>query len=199
MPAPNDFVQIIRDLKRRVDAIEKRSPLAGSGMSVTDQGVVTVDGSLVVEGDFTAEGKIDNAALVSPVVPVSVNQQRDGFAVGVPWTTVLDYSLAVPSGFSSAVVLATSRTTAFMNRGTPGDTDYIRSRLTVAGVESGDYPLAVTGAGGSGTSHASVAVNPASLGATLDFTVEAAWDYADGGSPYTNNEVRLAATVLFLR
>jgi hypothetical protein len=80
-----------------------------SKTGLTIAGELLVTGAMRVQGTLSLPaGIIDNDALAQPVVPSAFNSSSSGFAMGGAWETKAQVALAVPDGFSRAVVLANS-------------------------------------------------------------------------------------------
>ena len=176
-----DFVQLFRDLVRRVTKLEQRSAWANSGMSPTAPGEVTVDGSLVVgsgeakSGNFAAGatgwhlgsdgnvevnditlrgGIIGNEALTNPVIPNSVwKGTTANFGLAVAWTALVSESLTIPAGVTSVQVLGFVRLVA---ANSTASKDYLYSNLDIGGLSSGGFSTPVA-PGDYGTSFCSFA------------------------------------------
>lgn len=203
MPAPQDFAQMYRELKARVDALERRSPLANSGLSVTDEGVVTVGGNLVVAGDFTAQGKISNEALVSPVRTDSVLAYGSNFAVTATGSTPLaSTSRTTPTGFTQVNVMMAVRVLAV---NTSGVTDYLNVRPRVAlssGAQFVGQAVQVEVANGKpGLNVAFISVEAVNLapGETITLQTQAWTNGAGGWSANGANWAELSAQLLWTR
>lgn len=165
-----------------------------TGWAVDDQKMAV--GELILR-----PGSIGNDSLTSPVVPDSVWESATGFSVGVAWSTVITKNVTVPAGFTKLVAGGKARVTAFYNQDTPADVDYLYAVLFVAGQSSDYYPLAVTGAGGSGTNQVfrDVVLSGLTPGATVSFVVQASTAFKTWASPLTNNEARLGASLQWYR
>lgn len=147
----------LRSTLRRMDDQIKRqgsaSRFALSGLSVTGDEEVTMHGDFVVTGNFTAQKKINNEALVNPIRGDAALSSASGFALTTTGTVPLvSQAWFVPEGFTRAHVYITSRVFAINN--TAGvDYLYARSRVYlpasgVAGFGNG-FPIAATGNNGS--------------------------------------------------
>ena len=121
--------------KRGAERQANSSAFARSGTSVTAEGVVTVAGaqqSADFDGDLAAgnagtkgwalnavraafgelflrPGSVGNDALTNPVTAQSVYGFVTNFAITATGTTVKTITIAVPAGFTSAVVSVTGR------------------------------------------------------------------------------------------
>ena len=94
----------IRELEARLNRLSNSSPFSRSGMVVTSEGETEVTGNLPVTGDFTADGKIRNAALTDPVVPYVAHAQTNTFARSTGAPAMAPITGPVPPGYSRALV-----------------------------------------------------------------------------------------------
>jgi hypothetical protein len=97
MPAPTDIVSMLRDMRRRLDALERRSPLANSGLSVVDEGALDVHGNLDVSGHLGVSGGMD----VTGDLQVTGNMDVTG-SFTLPDESISDSWLANLTGWASA-------------------------------------------------------------------------------------------------
>lgn len=169
---------ILQGLRRQQRVQGSASILARSGLSVTAEGVTTVDGDFVVEGNFTAEGKVSNAALTEPVVPGVVNLYAENFSLGAAFVERVGVNLTVPADCTrllasmSAWLSAYNPNTTGGSDGTGSDFLYVYCRI---GSTSGKYnPTGISGNGG--TASASGGFGQLLSGLTPGDTVRvAAW------------------------
>jgi hypothetical protein len=166
-------------------------------------GTLNVTGNTVIGGTLSLPaGIIDNDALANPVVPASIWEQASGFTVGVAWGTVITKAVTVPAGCTKLVASGKARVTAFYNNaGTGTGVDYLYADLTIGGLDSDFYPLAVTDNGGSGTNQVfrDVVLTGLAPGSTVTFYVDASTGSNTWAGPTTNNEARLGASLLWFR
>lgn len=132
----------------RLAALERRNPLANTGMRCTAPGQFEIDGTVTVTGDFIAEGKISNDALTSPVAPGSIYAYSQGFDLPTANTNIVTSTITVPDGFTKAAVSIVTRVYAVNH--TP-DLDYLYGEANIAGLNGFALPLAVSGNNGTGT------------------------------------------------
>ena len=114
MPAPTDVVQMLRDMRRRIDALERRSPLANSGLSIVDTNALEVSGSLAVTGDADISGDLE----VSGDMQVTGNMDVSG-TFTLPDASISDSWLANLTGWTSApqdTATGWATTTSFANK-----------------------------------------------------------------------------------
>lgn len=203
MPAPQDFAQMYRDLKARVDALERRSPLANSGLTVSAEGVVTVEGNLVVEGDFTAEGKIDNAALVSPLRTDSAGARAYGAGITATGTVPLaEQTWVLPSGFTQVNIMMAVRVLAV---NTSAVTDYLNVRPRIVLSDGTEYLGAAVqvevaaGKPGLNVAFSSTEARALAPGETVTLQVQAWTNGASGWSAHGANLAEMTAQLLWTR
>lgn len=142
---------------------------------------------------------VSNDALENPTIPGSKWLTTTNFGVSPTWTAVISTTVPVPAGVTALQFSAKVRITAFWNGGTASDVDYLYSRITVAGLDGGYYPLAVSGAGGSGTNQTfrddTVAVT---AGSNVSITVEVSSDYNTWAAS-TNNKCVAGVQLIWYR
>ena len=140
------IASVERQLKRQSTA----SVLARSGLSVPEEGVTQVDGTLHVLGDFIADGKISNDALTNPVQLDYLYAAASGYGIDtVGATPKVTMTLTTPAGFTQAGVYVTSKVYAIND--TAG-LDYLYSRTRINGIYGQSTPFPATANGGSTTS-----------------------------------------------
>lgn len=187
----------IREQRRRIT--DKTTQFSGTGLHFPEPGTVQVEGNLWVTGDFTADGKISNDALVNPVVPKVAHASADNFIVPTVANAVrATATITVPDGFTTALVTATAGISAY-NDTASADFLYVAAWIQADTDIGWSLPVTVP-AGESGVTSQTATALLTSLGAS--FTVKAAcssvngsWNTGLTGGTYINVD----ATVLFLR
>jgi len=191
--------------------------LARSGMSVTAEDEVTVDGDFVVDGTLNVTGAaviggtlslpagiINNDALAQPVVPDAANVDTSGFSLTAAFAEKLGVDIVVPAGCSRALfnvavwMQAYNANTTGGSDGTGSDYIYVYAKI---GGTAGRYNAdGVSGNGGTKTTSAGLALSASGL--TPGGTVRlGAW----GSSQYTTmavsayNQATLTASIIWLR
>jgi hypothetical protein len=214
--------------KQRSTLTNKGTLFEGTGIHFPSPGVVQVDGQLQgagFDGDLATDnvgttggalsatkaampelllrpGSIGNDALINPVKPDSVWESAENFTVSPTWATVINKDVTVPAGFTSAVVSAKLRVTAFMNQDSPDDVDYLYAVLFINGNSSDYYPLAVTDIGGSGTNQVfrDVVLTGLTPGSTINLNAQASTGFETWTSPSApGNKARLGASIQWFR
>jgi hypothetical protein len=197
MTAPRDFTQRFLDLEREVRMLRTRSPFANTGISITAPGQFEIDGSVTVTGDFIAEGKISNDALVAPVAPGSIYDSRTNFALTTTLTNIRTTTITVPAGFTRAAVSIVVRVHAFNNN---AGLDYLYAQANIAGYNGYALPLAVSGSGGSGTNVSPFSAVLSDLTPGGSFTVQIAAQTAFASwAADTQNTAEVSGSVLWFR
>lgn len=195
---PNSRLTLSGEIKdHRAQLRDRGTNFSGTGLHFPAPGTVQVEGNLWVTGDFTADGKISNDALVSPVAPGVVSNEVTNFGITTSSATKMSGTISVPAGFTSAAISVIARTFALDND-TVNPTDYLYSRVTLGGVSSSEVPLACTFNGGSGTSVSPLSVVLTSLGSSIAYSVSAHSAFANWGTDALNR-VSLSGSVLWFR
>lgn len=193
-------------LSERVKKLENTSPFSGTGLSIPEPGVTQVDGNLWVTGDFTADGKINNDALVDPVNPNVVNQVATNFAVaGGGFVTIVSFNATVPTGCTRLLAHLTGD--AFVvNPNTTGGSNGAGSDIIIAQCSAGaDDGLAmgtsISGSNGQTSVHCSLAALQTGLtpGDTVTLRVKAYGAFQSFGAANPSNQANLCASLLWLR
>lgn len=111
------------ELKRQVREMRGGNLLKPAGLSV-DPGGLTIESALVVLGNMVIQGTlslpagiIDNDALASPVRGGQAGLTKTNFPVTATATAVSSTSIAVPAGFTNAVVFCSANVSAYNNTG----------------------------------------------------------------------------------
>lgn len=133
---PSDFRHplraALRDQREQQRLVASASKFALSGLSVSAEGVTTVDGDLVVEGDFTATGKVSNGALVDPIVSAQYHDDATNFAVPPgAGAVILSRTITVPAGYTRALIL--NLTIGVTARNSTASTDFLYATGRVNG------------------------------------------------------------------
>lgn len=193
----------LRDQREQARKNATASRFALSGLSVTGEGETTVDGNLVVTGDFTAQGKISNDALTNPVIPQVLNLSQTTFAVGVPFAEIVGADVTVPAGFTQLLVSASewlqlyNAKTTGGNNGTGGD--YIYAQVVIGGTSGQFTATGVSGNGGTATATSGLAqlITGLTPGGTVRVSAYGATDFSVASS--VSNKCLLIATLSWLR
>lgn len=206
MPAPRDFERYIRELEKRITLLERRSPFTNTGLSIPGPGVTQVDGNLVVLGDFTAEGKVSNDALTTPVVPGIAREVATNFALTAgTLQEKAGTDLVVPDGCTRLLATVTGRLYA-VNTHTTGGADgtgtdalYVALKLG-AGSATLATPTGVSGYNGFATTTAaeSYSLDTLTPGSTIRLGVYGACGYVNFAA-HPDNRASYAATLIWLR
>ena len=195
---------ILRDHDRAIRQNASASTFARSGLSVTAEGVTTVQGDLVVDGNFTATGKISNDALTDPVIPGVANVTTNSFSLSNAFVERAGVDLTVPSGCTRLLATCSVWLQAFNQNTTGGSNgagaDYVYVYASIGGT-NGDYKA--TGISGSnGTASTGSGLSALLSGLTPGGTVRLS---AYCSSQYTviaassNNSATLSASLMWLR
>lgn len=154
MPAPKG-AKWERWVEAQIAKLWQRSPFGNSGITLTGPNQFTVDGSMTVTGDFNAEGKINNDALVNPLNPTRVHTDAQDFSVPAAssgFATIASVAVTVPNGFTQMLVISMGANATAFNSGTSNDFLYVRGRINdsdsggfvlgSSSVAAGDYGVA---------------------------------------------------------
>jgi hypothetical protein len=159
-----------------------------------------MEGDFIVAGNFIAEGKIDNDALVSPVRPAAMHQSVSNFglATGDNVMKAAD-SLTVPAGFSSALVTAHAMVSAYNNGGAAWDALYCFANI-VGDTEEGWSSLTDVSASrmGSAVNTSTALLTGLTPGDAITVEVKSSTGSTNWSS-YGGNVANIDATVLWLR
>ncbi len=144
---PNDGIRQLLDKIKAVELQVKESTsnlLRTAGIKLTRAGMI-IDSDLTLTGTLTANGVIDNAALASPVVPGVGGNSATGFAVSQTSVAVTFAIIAIPAGFTQALVHVTAAATAY-NTSLAGDILYVRAAVALPGGAQTNGPELYAGA-----------------------------------------------------
>jgi len=185
------------ELEKQIRELKAANPYAPMGMTPMEGGV-SFDGNMRVAGtlDLPA-GIINNDALANPVTATVVNTGVIGFGLAInALQQKLSTTVAVPEGFTKALVIAYADMTAANSTAVD---DYAFISVKIAGV-------APTYAGGTNAPPSRFAYCGSSftrvltgLSGSFDITVEAGSDRAPWAADPTDNVINLNAMVTFLR
>lgn len=195
-----DLVAQLVSLKRQVDDLSG-SILKAAGLKA-EPDLLRVLGSLIVEGNLSVpNGSIDNAALANPITPAYGYATASGYSIPVGQgnrVTRASFSLTVPSGFTKALITATSQDSAQNSTASP---DYLNSYVLIGA--GGAYAYCGSPTAPAGYTTVSLATMTSLMtgltgGQTITiasqpYTTYAAWATASG------NGTIVSATCLFLR
>lgn len=149
---------------------------------------------------FLRPGTVNNDALVSPVSPFSVHADAQSFALSTTMTVKATATVTVPSGFSTALVMAVSQVTA---RNSTTVQDFLGVGIAIAGVVTPGWAA-------SADALATASIHPVVTGTSAgtafltglgsSFTVQTRAQ--SGGASWASdvfNTANIDAIVLFLR
>lgn len=194
----------LANMDRRIKAQGSASVLARSGLSVPEEGVTQVDGTLHVLGDFIADGKVSNEALESPVLPDVRMANATNFSLTTTLSEKVSIDVSVPDGFTRLLakvdgfIYANNPNTTGGSDGNGGDA--ISARTDVGGWNSAWMPEGVSGNGGFSTQSSSLAVliENLTLGATIHMAELGMSNYQTIAAN-VNNRAFLSALLIWLR
>lgn len=180
------------------DGLTLLATLDGDGLHVTGNEVVSgelrVTGDTVIEGTLSLpEGIIDNDALANPVASGRYDGTTTGLTLTTTATTLHTGTISVPSGFSTALVMA------FVQVGglnPTGGVDNVRATARIQGVD-GDTVIESVSAGFVGHSIAMFTRTVTGLSAGDDVTISVRGATINGG--YSGATGRVSAIAVFLR
>jgi hypothetical protein len=111
-PDESTLMRRVQDLERQVRELVAHDVLRAAGVE-TETDLIRIIGSLIVTGDLSVpNGSIDNAALANPVTAgVAAPGWANGWSGGASWADKAATSIAVPAGFSQALVIAVASVT----------------------------------------------------------------------------------------
>ena len=205
----------LRQQERNAQRQANSSAFNRSGISITAEGVSTVDGELDVTGDLVVSGHaaitgtlslpsgiIDNDALANPVSSQSVyadisnfNLVHHGFSTPLP--VIKTVTITVPAGFTAANVEVFSRVFAYNNAAAA---DFLACQTGIAGRL--DYALGIlipAGGNGSGVAISPFATTLSALtpGDTFTITIGAASNLYDW--TMAGNVATVSGNILWFR
>lgn len=201
---PMTVRSILREQQRQQRIQGTASVLARSGLSVPEEGVTQVDGNLVVVGDFTAQGKVNNDALTDPVVGNVARASATNFSLSTAWAEKAGVDLTVPEGCTQLLATVTGRLYAINPRTSGGadgtGTDALYVSVVLGAYSSTATPTGISGSGGFATSNCAEAftLNGLTPGSTVRLGVQASSGYQSLAAD-VDNFVSLAATLLWIR
>lgn len=172
-----DLASRLRGTDTRVAKIERGAPLSAAGIHVSPEGM-TIDSSLVVDGELDVAGAmhvlgtlslpagiIDNDALASPVKPGQGGITATNFGMSTTATAKSSSSIAVPDGFTSALILATAHVAALNSTGV-GEFLYVGAQIGSVSPAYIPHPVAA-GAWVAGSGTASRIITGLTGGSTI--------------------------------
>lgn len=189
----------IVNLERRISAIPNNL-LSSAGLSVSPDGL-TVDSELLVTGSTRIEGTLDlpagiigNDALTSPVEAGSGSFAEVAFGVSPTKVARATGTIAVPDGFTQALLFMLVTAGAFNDTATP---DYLITEALVNGAGSRDLAhLALGGQWAAGTTGRARILT--GLGSTISIGVNV-WTATETWSASASSRAACEALVVFLR
>ena len=135
------LARYLRAQARTQQRLVQASAFTSSGISVTADGVSTVDGSLVLPA-----GSIPDGALANPSVRAAAYLTATGFAPTAAWVEVAGVDLICPPDMSRLLVAATAWVYAVNNTAAADDL-HVRVSLGPLDGQAFLIPLAVAGYG----------------------------------------------------
>ena len=161
----------------------------------SSDGSGTFSGNMTIAGNLTVVGGISNDNLQNPVVPLSVRASTANFGLTTANTLLINQTIAVPSGYTQALVMVSGNTSVLNNS---GFLDVLYTAVTINGNTPGWQARTAVPNGSSGGQTRDASATLTGLGSS--FTVQL---YASTGSHSwatdSNNTGNLDGVVLFLR
>jgi len=139
LPTTPSLSRYLRQQARQQQRLTQRSPFTSSGLSVSADGVTTVDGSLVLPA-----GSIPDGALVNPSTREAAYLTATNFAPAPAWVEVAGADLICPPGVSRLLAVATAWAYAVNNTAAVDDL-HVRVSLGPLDGQAFLTPLAVAG------------------------------------------------------
>ena len=133
-----------RELERQIRELSAAKVLSSSTMS---RGTlkVTGDATLDVDGNLTLRpGIIETDALAAPIAAGYAYLTASNFALSVAGANVIDSTVTVPEGFTSAVVTMTGRVFAYNSTAAAR---YLYAQVKVNGLSGNALPVHAAAAG----------------------------------------------------
>ena len=200
----------LREDRERLRVQGSTATLARSGMAVTAEDEVTVDGDFIVDGQLNVTGAaviggtlslpagiIDNDALAAPVSPGVYHAEAVGFTVSTSLAAKATITVNPPAGYTRAMVSAVASASAY-NPTASSDYIYVAAWIQTDSTRGYAIPSSCPANDSGATSQAASALL---TGLSGSFTIKAA--VSSGFSAYTTNTsgnvCNVDATVLFLR
>jgi hypothetical protein len=216
-----DLRRRLKDVEEQLRKLRNTSPFAGTGMSVTADGVTQVDGNLNVTGTENVSGSLDvggtlnvtgntiiggtlslpagiinNDALSNPVVPDGKYASTSGFGITFAGSFVASLTQTIPSGCTGCIVTATG---SVLGQNSTASSDQLYTSIGINGGFPAQFPTGVgAGTGNTSTRGRTSYLTGLTPGGTLTVAVYASTGVASwAASP--NNAAEISATFLFLR
>lgn len=153
------------------------------------------NGAAIVGTLYVRDGIIGDDALTNPVAPASLDGTNTGLTLTTSDSSLRSGTIAVPDGFSTALVLANG---AVGGVNSTGSLDGISAHIVIAGV-SGDTVTESVPSGLDGHAYPAFASTVTGLPSDGTGTLSiATWGHTAGAS-WTGGTARLSAIVTFLR
>jgi hypothetical protein len=197
-----------QDLERQLNELRAANPFATMGVKPMPDGLVvegyeTVNGPLLINGPATITGALNlpagiigNDALANPMIVEASSNYLNNYAVGTTSTVRATVTLAVPDGFTSAVVMTNA---AGMAQNSTGTVDYLYVQAVVDGVNGGEmYTSAGAGLAVGIASPFNTTIYGLTDGQLITVSVATRTGFATW-SASTANQANIYATVLYFR
>lgn len=201
----------LREDREQLRVQGSQATLARSGMSVTAEAEVTVDGDFVVGGTLNVTGNtviggtlslpagiIGNDALANPLAAGVAHADAVGFSLNKGANaTIATATIPVPAGFTRALVTATAAISAF-NSTAASDYLYCVAYIQADTVRGWSLPVSVSPSDSGMSTQTATALLTGLSGSfyvkVAGSTANAAWATSTSG-----NVANIDATVVFLR
>ena len=215
--------------KRQAERRANTSAFARSGTSVTAENVTEVDGTLNVVGNLAVTGPasfsgdttiggnaaitgtlslpsgiINNDALANPIQVQSIYLDARNFTLGTSWVTLAAQAIAVPAGFTKALVVVTGQVGCYNPHTTGGSDgvggDFLLCQPYVGAVTGNALGAQFPGSNwwGNAVTSLSTVLTGLSGGGTFDVGIQAHIDYT-AMPAYAANEATLSGNILWFR
>lgn len=189
-PDESTLMRRVQDLERQVRELVAHDVLRAAGVE-TETDLIRIIGSLIVTGDLSVpNGSIDNAALASPVTAgIAAPGWANGWSGSATWADKAATSIAVPAGFSRALVIAVASVT------TTGSLIRYDIRARIGGSAGVELQNLVNGTDSSSVAHTAHLTGLAGGAITLAAQVYTAPNLA----AHTGNIAAITGCAIFLR
>ena len=219
----------LRQQARAAQRQQQSSAFNLSGTSVVAADVTEVDGTLNVVGDLDVSGTanfdgnttiggnaaitgtlslpsgiINNDALANPIQVQSIYLDARNFTLGTSWVTLAAQAIAVPAGFTKALVVVTGQVGCYNPHTTGGSDgvggDFLLCQPYVGAVTGNALGAQFPGSNwwGNAVTSLSTVLTGLSGGGTFDVGIQAHIDYT-AMPAYAANEATLSGNILWFR
>ena len=190
--------------KRQAIRESNASAYNRSGISVTAEDEVTVDGALIVTGPMAVGGTlslpagiIDNDALTAPLVPLAVHADTTGISLAPgPNVAKLTTTITVPAGYTQALVSVTCVISAWNQTAAR---DELYGGTSINGVTSGWSTRTSVPANSTGFVSNSSSLLLTGVAGTFYVAATGSTDSSIWPSAVGYGSVNIDGTVIFLR